>query len=733
MGFLQPLSCVGQQQEHNTATGTKAETGSLINVKPGCEEKCGDVTVPYPFGIGNRKCAMNGDFFLFCDRSASPPQPKFEDVVVLNISITDGSIIARIPTAQRCYNGFGNVLNSTDIKVDLVLRPFRLSGTRNKLTAFGCDTIAFMTDAMGDFGSGCASLCTINESFKKLNNIIENSCSGIGCCQTPLRKILNKTLTITLDSRSNYSKTLTEEFITCDYAVLADESFDLSGLHFSDKSSSNVTVEWIIKDEESCGDNTNLTYSENGQGYRCLIYLLKVFTVRTCVTDIDECNEGYPCEGTCKNTPGSYTCQCPIGMHGDGKLGCRGFRITTIVAGCVVVLGVLFLLLIGLWWLYKFIKRRRKIKRKQKFFKRNGGLLLRQELSSNEGNIEKTKLFTSKDLEKATDNYNVSRILGQGGQGTVFKGMLTDGRIVAVKKSKSVHESNVEQFINEVIILSQINHRNVVKLLGCCLETEVPLLVYEFIPNGSLHQYIHEQTEDQLPITWEIRLGIAVEVSGALSYLHSAASIPIYHRDIKSANILLDDKYRAKISDFGTSRSMAVDRTHLTTQVKGTFGYLDPEYFQSSQFTEKSDVYSFGVVLVELLTGQKPIRLVETEENRSLAAYFLQVINENRLFEVLDAQVLREAEKEEVITVAMVAKRCLNLNGKKRPTMKEVALELAGIRASIGASVLRQCEEIDFVNYDNARHFKTGSSSTGSFFNSVTFSVDGDPLLSNKW
>ncbi|GAY63572.1 hypothetical protein CUMW_226670 [Citrus unshiu] len=121
---------------------------------------------------------------------------------------------------------------------------------------------------------------------------------------------------------------------------------------------------------------------------------------------------------------------------------------------------------------------------------------------------------------------------------------------------------------------------------------EVPLLVYEFIPNGSLYQYIHEQTEDQLPITWEKRLRIAIDVSGALSYLHSAASIPIYHRDIKSANILLDD--------FGTSKSMAVDRTHLTTQVKGTFGYLDPEYFRSSQFTEKSDVYSFGVVLVEL-------------------------------------------------------------------------------------------------------------------------------------
>lgn len=252
------------------ATGTKAETGGLINAKPGCEEKCRDVTVPYPFGIGNRKCAMNGDFFLFCDRSASPPQTMFEDVVVLNISIIDGSMMARIPTVQRCYNGFGNVLNSTYIKVDLVLRPFRLSGTRNKLTAFVCDTITFMTDAMGDFGSGCASFCTFNKSFEKLNNIIENSCSSIGCCQTPLRKSLNKTLTITLDSRSNYSKTLTEEFITCDYAVLAEESFDLSGLHFFDKSSSNVTVEWIIKYEESSGDNTNCTYSENGQGYRCV-------------------------------------------------------------------------------------------------------------------------------------------------------------------------------------------------------------------------------------------------------------------------------------------------------------------------------------------------------------------------------------------------------------------------------------------------------------------------------
>lgn len=156
--------------------------------------------------------------------------------------------------------------------------------------------------------------------------------------------------------------------------------------------------------------------------------------------------------------------------------------------------------------------------------------------------------------------------------------MLVDGKIVVVKKSKIIDENKVEEFINEVVILSQINHRNIVKLLGCCLETEVPLLIYEFIPNGTLFEYIRHQSEE-FPITWEIRLRIAVDVLGALSYLHSPSSMPIYHQDIKSTNILLDEKYRIKVSDFGTSRTMVDDQTHITTQVHGTFGYLDPEYF----------------------------------------------------------------------------------------------------------------------------------------------------------
>ncbi|KAK2631696.1 hypothetical protein EUGRSUZ_L02564 [Eucalyptus grandis] len=314
----------------------------------------------------------------------------------------------------------------------------------------------------------------------------------------------------------------------------------------------------------------------------------------------------------------------------------------------------------------RFIKRRRAAKLKQKFFQRNGGLILQQRLSSIEDNHKaKGKLFASTELDIATDHFNKSRILGQGGQGTVYKGMLIDGTIIAIKKSKVVNVRHVERFINEVIILSEINHRNVVRLLGFCLECEVPLLVYEFVPNGTLYQYLHDPCRG-FPISWETRLRIANEIAGALSYLHFAAAIPIYHRDIKSSNILLDESYRAKVADFGTSKSITIDQTHVTTKVHGTVGYLDPEFFRTSQFTDKSDVYSFGVVLVELLTREKPICELRAEEGRCLATYFIILMEENRL----------SWEKEEINAVSNLAKRCLNLKGRYRPTMKEVAMEL---------------------------------------------------------
>ena len=237
----------------------------------------------------------------------------------------------------------------------------------------------------------------------------------------------------------------------------------------------------------------------------------------------------------------------------------------------------------------------------------------------------------------------------------------------------------MEQFINEVIILSQINHRNVVKLLGCCLETEVPLLVYEFVNNGTLFHYLHKQGE-VVNVSWKTRLRIATETAAALSYLHSAASIPIIHRDVKTSNILLDETYNAKVSDFGASRLVPLEQTEIATIVQGTFGYLDPEYMQSSQLTEKSDVYSFGVVLVELLTGEKPFCFDRSEEKRSLTVHFLCSLKEDRLIDVLQMGILDEENRQEVVEVASLAARCLRLTGEERPSMKEVAMELEGIK-----------------------------------------------------
>ena len=273
-------------------------------------------------------------------------------------------------------------------------------------------------------------------------------------------------------------------------------------------------------------------------------------------------------------------------------------------------------------WLYLINKERQLIKLKQRFFEQNGGLILQQKLSKQENSAETTKIFTMKELKKATNNYDEALIIGQGGFGTVYKGILPNNTIVAIKKSKIGDESQIEQFINEVVVLSQINHRNVVKLLGCCLETAVPLLVYEFIPNGTLFEHIHHESKVST-ISWETCLRIAAETAEALSYLHSTASPPIIHRDVKSSNILLDSNYTAKVSDFGASKLVPLDHTQIATLVQGTLGYLDLEYMQTSQLTEKSDVYSFGVVLIELLTGEKALSFDRPERERSLTSYFL--------------------------------------------------------------------------------------------------------------
>ncbi|PIN23019.1 Serine/threonine protein kinase [Handroanthus impetiginosus] len=665
--------------------------------KPNCTDRCGNLSIPYPFGT-TPECYHNYSFFVNCNQTFNPPKVFFwnSSLEITDIS-RDGQLRILNFIAHDCYNQNGTRVSSNRPWIYFP-RTVTVNNTANKFTVIGCDSYGFIFGRRlnRNYSTGCTSMCDAKD------DLIEGSCTGLGCCQTSIPKQVWR-VEFSLWSHRNYSNVWS--FDSCGHAFLVEES----AFRFSPENLTNLrnveklpmVVDWTIGNGTCEGAKRNASsYAcksvnskcykpDNGYGYRCSClegYQGNPYLIDGC-QDVDECQDPRlnNCERHCVNTMGSFHCACPKGYHGDGikdRQGCiRGGSLT---AGLLAGFG-LFLIMAISFWSYKILKKRRSKQQKQGFFKRNGGLLLQQQLSAHDGILDNMKVFTSKELERATDKFNESRILGRGGQGTVYKGMLTDGRIVAVKKSKRVNEAQVVEFINEVAILSQINHRNVVKLLGCCLETEVPLLVYEFIPNGTLCELIHDDTTGFL-FSWDLRLRIAAEIANALAYLHYATSIPIYHRDMKSNNILLDEKYRAKLSDFGISRSVAIDQTHLTTKVKGTFGYFDPEYFQTGKFTEKSDVYSFGVVLVELLTGKKPISNSVTEEEedeeQGLIMRFFMAMKENCLKTILDPRIVEQDAKEEHLAVANLAKRCLNLNGRKRPTMREVAMALESIRTS---------------------------------------------------
>ncbi|KAH0696745.1 hypothetical protein KY290_014142 [Solanum tuberosum] len=642
--------------DHSTAATSLA--------KPGCEERCGNLTIPYPFGL-SASCSLNSWYLIKCDKSYNPPKPFMNSFLqvelqseVISVSIENQTIITSVSIVNFCNKSSeGSKIITTG--TDLSGSPFYYAKDRNKLMLVGCGN-GLVTQKQNIL-SGCTSICTEGATL--------TGCYGINCCQSLVPFDLSS-------YKANFTNSGIQQgaYPRCSAVFLVDQTWvpDEVAQPFVFLGHAPVVWLWTLQSKELeagllCDKSEAVVKLEDG----------------TSVANL-QCRCG---PGTQGNPYFSNGCQAIQRCTNCTDVVIYMKRSPTIALFSVFIsIGVL-LLLFGSYLLYKTVKKRRNKRKRQRFFKRNGGLLLQQQLSSNnEGTIDKGKLFTAKELEKATDHFNENRILGRGGQGTVYKGMLPDGKIVAVKKSKLVDENQLDQFINEVAVLSQINHRNVVKLLGCCLETEVPLLVYEFIINGTLYSLIHNEN-NEFPFTWSTRLRIATEVAGALAYLHSATSVPVYHRDIKSSNILLDEKYRAKVSDFGTSRSISIDQTHLTTGVQGTFGYLDPEYFQSSQYTEKSDVYSFGVVLAELLTGKKAISTT-TNQDRSLATNFLLATDRNLLDTIIYTKISQEGRKEDIMAAANIAYRCMNLNGKKRPTMKEVTTALEAIRSQMPSAAV---------------------------------------------
>lgn len=346
-----------------------------------------------------------------------------------------------------------------------------------------------------------------------------------------------------------------------------------------------------------------------------------------------------------------------------------GYKIALIVGGGSILLIVA---LASPFMIHK-IQLQRVKRLKEKFFKQNHGLLLQQLISQNT-NIGERMIFTLREIEKATDNFDKTREVGGGGHGVVYKGIL-NLHVVAIKKSKIVVQKEIDDFINEVAILSQVNHRHVVKLLGCCLETEVPLLVYEFVSNGTLYHHLH--VDGPTSLSWDDRLRIVLEVARALSYLHSATSMPIYHRDIKSSNVLLDDSLTAKVSDFGASRYIPIDQTGVNTTIQGTFGYLDPMYYYTGRLTDKSDVFSFGVLVMELLTRKKPF-MYRSYNGDGLVSHFGSLFTEGKLCDIIDPQIM-EDDNGDIHKVAALAITCTKLKGEDRPRMREVELILENL------------------------------------------------------
>ncbi|KAI5445837.1 hypothetical protein KIW84_013899 [Lathyrus oleraceus] len=288
------------------------------------------------------------------------------------------------------------------------------------------------------------------------------------------------------------------------------------------------------------------------------------------------------------------------------------------------------------------------------------------------------KTFSMNEIEKATDNFHPSRILGEGGFGLVYRCDLEDGSKVAVKVLKREDHHGDREFLSEVEMLSRLHHRNLVKLIGICTELSSRCLVYELIPNGSVESHLHGVDREKNPLDWSTRVKIALGAARGLAYLHEDSSPHVIHRDFKSSNILLENDFTPKVSDFGLARTAAdEDNRHISTRVMGTFGYVAPEYAMTGHLLVKSDVYSYGVVLLELLTGRKPVDFSQPPGQENLVAWARPLLTSREGLEaIIDPSLGTNVPFDSVAKVAAIASMCVQPEVSDRPFMGEVVQAL---------------------------------------------------------
>ncbi|XP_062158438.1 LEAF RUST 10 DISEASE-RESISTANCE LOCUS RECEPTOR-LIKE PROTEIN KINASE-like 1.2 isoform X1 [Alnus glutinosa] len=387
-------------------------------------------------------------------------------------------------------------------------------------------------------------------------------------------------------------------------------------------------------------------------------------------------------DGVCgSNATQQFVCYCSdhVQSYKCPKSGKANWKLKTIIGVCASIGTVAIMLII--FFIYQ--RRNKKKYAPSSYVSRSISSYPSSVTDPERGvsNYFGVPLFSYTELEKATNNFDSGKELGEGGFGIVYYGKLQDGRQVAVKRLYENNCRRVEQFMNEIAILTRLRHQNLVSLYGCTSRHSRELvLVYEYVPNGTVADHIHGEYAKPGALPWPTRMKIALETASALTYLHASDTI---HRDVKTNNILLDDNFCVKVADFGLSRLFPTDVTHVSTAPQGTPGYVDPEYHECYQLTGKSDVFSFGVVLIELISSMPAVDITRHRHEINLSNMAINKIQNHTLHELVDQSLGFKSDytvQRMITAVAELAFQCLQHDKDLRPSMAEVLEALQDIQ-----------------------------------------------------
>ncbi|XP_058225635.1 probable serine/threonine-protein kinase At1g01540 isoform X2 [Rhododendron vialii] len=280
--------------------------------------------------------------------------------------------------------------------------------------------------------------------------------------------------------------------------------------------------------------------------------------------------------------------------------------------------------------------------------------------------------YTLRELEKATNGLADENVIGEGGYGIVYRGVLADNTPVAVKNLLNNRGQAEREFKVEVEAIGRVRHKNLVRLLGYCVEGAYRMLVYEYVDNGNLDQWLHGDVGEVSPLTWDIRVNVILGMAKGLAYLHEGLEPKVVHRDIKSSNILLDRQWHAKVSDFGLAKLLSSESSYVSTRVMGTFGYVAPEYACTGMLNEKSDVYSFGILIMEIIAGRSPVDYSRPKGEVNLVEWLKAMVGNRKSEEVVDPKLPEMPSSKALKRILLVALRCVDPDAHKRPKMGHV-------------------------------------------------------------